>query len=207
MSVISTIWNPHSSSFDSHHQTNAPDEVHHHRFQFPTHKQDKSNAFLEHKAQPREHFLQNGPDSDIRETQLAYCIEIETPGVTDKKNISIQHIPPRTLIVEGTAQRPRIGVEELLEDHIAFDQEHQANGSSMNGHDGGKAKTQRQEEDDSAPRLLLGERKVGLWRRSFTLASDFDPKTIKAKLQGGLLSITLPKREQGIDPQFKIEIE
>jgi len=47
---------------------------------------------------------------------------------------------------------------------------------------------------DSIPTLLLGERKIGSWRRTFTLPEDVMMKELKTRLEGGLLRITLPKR-------------
>ncbi len=47
---------------------------------------------------------------------------------------------------------------------------------------------------DSMPTILLSERKVGPWRRTFTLPEDVEMKELKARLEGGLLRIDLPKR-------------
>jgi len=47
---------------------------------------------------------------------------------------------------------------------------------------------------DSMPSVLLSERKLGPWRRTFTLPDDVDMKALKARLDGGLLRIDLPKR-------------
>lgn len=42
--------------------------------------------------------------------------------------------------------------------------------------------------------MLLAERKVGPWRRTFTLPEDVEIQELKARLEGGLLRIDLPKR-------------
>ena len=47
---------------------------------------------------------------------------------------------------------------------------------------------------DSIPTVLLSERKLGPWRRTFTLPDDVEMKELKARLNGGLLRIDLPKR-------------
>jgi len=59
---------------------------------------------------------------------------------------------------------------------------------------------------------LLSERKLGPWRRTFTLPEDVEMKELKARLEGGLLRIDLPKRsvEDEADMRgggVKIEIE
>lgn len=65
---------------------------------------------------------------------------------------------------------------------------------------------------DSIPTVLLSERKVGPWRRTFTLPEDVEMKELKARLDGGLLRIDLPKRsvEEELETRgggIKIEIE
>jgi len=47
---------------------------------------------------------------------------------------------------------------------------------------------------DTIPTILLSERKTGAWRRTFTLPEDVEMKELKARLEGGLLRIDLPKR-------------
>jgi hypothetical protein len=47
------------------------------------------------------------PPTDIRETLANYHIEMEVAGVTDKEDILIQWLTPHTLLVQGTASRPR----------------------------------------------------------------------------------------------------
>jgi hypothetical protein len=49
------------------------------------------------------------PETDIRETNLAYHIEIAVPGVKDKTSLIIQWMSPRTLIVQGNITRPEVG--------------------------------------------------------------------------------------------------
>jgi len=65
---------------------------------------------------------------------------------------------------------------------------------------------------DILPSVLLGERKLGPWRRTFTLPEDVEMKELKARLEGGLLRIDLPKRsiedaEQLRRGGVKIQIE
>lgn len=65
---------------------------------------------------------------------------------------------------------------------------------------------------DAIPTVLLSERKLGPWRRTFTLPEDVEMKELKARLEGGLLRIDLPKRSIEDEAQtrgggIKIEIE
>jgi len=67
--------------------------------------------------------------------------------------------------------------------------------------------TQINEAAAEAPTFLISERKVGPWQRMFTLPQDVDIKAVRARLNGGLLSIDLPKRDMSSEPKVKIEIE
>jgi HSP20 family molecular chaperone IbpA len=49
------------------------------------------------------------PNTDIRQTRLAYHIEIEVPGTTNKDDLLIQWLSPSTLIVRGEIERPFVG--------------------------------------------------------------------------------------------------
>jgi len=65
---------------------------------------------------------------------------------------------------------------------------------------------------DTTPTILLAERKTGPWRRTFTLPEDVEMKELKARLEGGLLRIDLPKRsieesDAGKSMGVRIEIE
>lgn len=65
----------------------------------------------------------------------------------------------------------------------------------------------KEESVTDVPKFLLSERKVGLWQRTFTLPLDVDMKNLKASLNGGLLSIDLPKRDLSLETRVHFEIE
>jgi HSP20 family molecular chaperone IbpA len=46
---------------------------------------------------------------------------------------------------------------------------------------------------------------VGKYRRDFTLSNDVDAGAVKARMQHGVLELTLPKREEVKKKQIKIE--
>ena len=57
------------------------------------------------------------------------------------------------------------------------------------------------------PSFLCNERNVGPWQRTFTLPADVDMKALRARLEGGLLRIDLPKRDMTNEPMVKIEVQ
>lgn len=125
----------------------------------------------------------NYPDVDIRDGVSHYLIEIECPGVKNAADIHCQWTSRRHLTVTGTVGRP----EE--KDIPAQQQEN------------GKAK-------ERPVYLILGERRIGSFRRNFTFPVDVEQEQMSAKLEAGLLRIVLPKKQHHV-PQGtgKVNIE
>ncbi|NOZ77938.1 MAG: Hsp20/alpha crystallin family protein [Acidobacteria bacterium] len=51
------------------------------------------------------------------------------------------------------------------------------------------------------------ERVYGTFERSFTLPTSVDPDKIKAQFKNGLLTLTIPKREEAKPKPIKIQVE
>jgi HSP20 family molecular chaperone IbpA len=127
MAPSDSAWYPLVVSFSSKHfKGHHHDQMHH--FHFPpvslqsmtrrfSHHRDKSS----HTSEPR--LPPWAPNTDIRETKLAYHIEIEVPGVMDRQNLLIQWMSPRTLLVEGDIKRPPVGRGKNAEGETLWEQE------------------------------------------------------------------------------------
>lgn len=59
------------------------------------------------------------------------------------------------------------------------------------------AEVKKQKEEESGGRVLVKETYFGIASRGFSLACEIDEKGIVAKLEDGVLKLTLPKREGG----------
>ena len=154
------------------------------------------------------------PRADIRETQTAYFIEIEVPGLSagSEDQVLVQWMTPRTIVVSGDIQRSPLPVKSGAE----------AESSNFT-----KAATEVAEEPDleplqrvpsaasdddktksdvcnaPTPAFLLCERHVGYWRRSFTLPADVDldidpsqnssGRPLEYWIEAGVLIIRAPK--------------
>jgi HSP20 family protein len=59
------------------------------------------------------------------------------------------------------------------------------------------AEVKKEKEEKSGGRVLLKETYVGSVSRGFSLAQEIDSKGVVAKLEDGVLKLTLPKREGG----------
>jgi len=83
----------------------------HHHFTYPSgvsHTLGNLAQGLTHKKTAIGGFAHWTPDSDIRETKIAYHIEMEVAGVSNKKTIKVVCVSPGTLLVEGVALRPEL---------------------------------------------------------------------------------------------------
>lgn len=67
------------------------------------------------------------------------------------------------------------------------------------------AEVRKEKEEKSGGRVLMKETSVGRATRGFTLAHEIDSKAVRARLDNGLLSLTLPKRES--DSGHKVAIQ
>jgi HSP20 family molecular chaperone IbpA len=139
MSVIQAIWSPphpaHPNSPPKPHQILG---MHTHHFHFPpTGLLAARDSFaqhvraagrkLSHAADGERGLSHHGsvsswsPRTDIRQTKLAYHIEIEVPGTTDKETLLIQWLSPSTLIVRGEIERPFVGHGKAAEGAYEFE--------------------------------------------------------------------------------------
>lgn len=215
--------------YEKYARQSSPSSVahqHHHHFHYP------SGVFhtLGNLAEPFTYKGHDGglaswtPDSDVRETKTAYHIEIEVPGVSDKKAVHIAWLSPRILQVEGAAVRPDLARGRDQDDKPKWESGGAgaaANGETKKAHIGQSADTSAKSAQDSRPcqkcadnenemttRIIHGERKIGSWRRLYTLPVGCDMTTLKAKLDAGLLQVSVLKQEGLVGEGMKsIEIE
>jgi hypothetical protein len=130
MAFFDTIWTPHTVSLTGHRGKGVHHQYHLHHFHFPPGKITSFAQKLKEQALKLQHVAGGescvsswSPDTDIRQTKLAYHIEIEVPGTTDKESLLIQWMSLRTLIVKGTVERRRIGGGKMAEGDYIWEQE------------------------------------------------------------------------------------
>ena len=241
MSIIQVIWSPPHAAHPNSPPTSDRKQMNAHHFHFPpTSLLDAGTSFgrhlraemrkLSHAAYGERGVASDettwGPNTDIRQTKLAYHIEMEVPGTTDKEKLSIQWLKPSTLIVSGEIERPFVGHEKGQElqgilkgyDHNANHESNEFTYQSSTGskhlegktkEDGGELRkiTDPEVEGADIPMFLLEERHTGPWQRTFTLPHNVDMKALKARLEGGLLRIDIPIGDVGEAHEMKVEIE
>ncbi|HSK31053.1 MAG TPA: Hsp20/alpha crystallin family protein [Candidatus Limnocylindria bacterium] len=68
----------------------------------------------------------------------------------------------------------------------------------------GQKEEERKEERE---RYRMAERRYGSFQRSLQLPQDVDPEKIDARFTKGVLTLTLPKSEEAVQKQKKIEVK
>jgi HSP20 family protein len=68
----------------------------------------------------------------------------------------------------------------------------------------GERKREEIEENETLHRV---EREYGVFERSFTLPRSADPEKIQAKYKDGVLSLSVPKREESKPKSLKVNVE
>ena len=111
------------------------------------------------------------PALDLAESNLAYTVQLEVPGVA-KEDVKVT--------VEGR----RVTVQAR--------------------HAAGEEPTDKKAAEQVADRIVYRERLATSYSRSFTLPLEVDQDQSQAKLENGVLSLTLPKRNARIAAQVKV---
>ena len=118
------------------------------------------------------------PKVDVKEENNAYEMDMDLPGKTDK-DINIEFNNNVLTISSETNSEKEEKKEEKAE---------------------AKAKDAK-----DAPKYLVRERSYAKFSRSFTLPDDVDSENITAKVENGVLHITLPRKTIAAPRRIAIE--
>jgi HSP20 family protein len=130
------------------------------------------------------------PRCDVRETRSHYHIDIELPGITSQRGVTVRWTDRRTLLVEASKAREKIidaaePAEPPTGAASALKAEADHNGRSTNP------------QDDI--HLLVKEREIGTISRAFNFPVGVSHENITAKLHHGMLKIAVPKIDEDFD--------
>lgn len=137
------------------------------------------------------------PNFDIHETDSAYVLEGELPGLGDKSKVNIEFTDDNTLLVRGK-------IEKSVHKTLPGSESRALKGSAPVGVDTNTEvqvaeRTENSQKAVAKPtggyRCWVSERTVGEFQRSFSLPGAVDIDAVKASLENGLLKIVVPKRE------------
>jgi HSP20 family molecular chaperone IbpA len=168
------------------------------------------------------------PDFDLRETNDAYYLEGEFPGIANKDAINIHWVDGRTLVIDADITKVDLSTEwgvkisnksrETLVDDGEPDREAPAKNSASEEHhhhhdyhryeDEDSPKERRRDESKLAhTRHWLRERRCGRYHRSFTFPHEVVMDGVKARLNNGLLKLRIPKADPNELLHKEISIE
>jgi HSP20 family molecular chaperone IbpA len=145
------------------------------------------------------------PNTDIRESRSAYYIDVELPGIQDKRDVVLKWTALTTLYLEANIKRqptPEEFEAQKQDGPVSRPQSpspERASEESTEGQDGKKKHSKREKPVHTIKR----ERRVGRFARAFAFPVAVDQEKVTAKLAYGILSITVPKKVETADPEHK----
>ncbi|TKA83883.1 hypothetical protein B0A55_00122 [Friedmanniomyces simplex] len=143
---------------------------------------------------PRPHEYPNSPDVDIRDAGDDYLIDIEVPGIKTTADVQLHWMGNRGFMLTGDVRRPGEAAEvEAAVGSKKLASDVKQDGAISGNGDSGVHKSFASPEALALPHLLAGERRVGFFKRVFTLPVEVEADKVSAKLEAGLLSLTVPK--------------
>lgn len=142
------------------------------------------------------------PNFDIHETDSAFVLEGELPGLEDKSKINIEFTDDNTLLVRGKVEKSITRTSPNTESKAA--ESKAAEKSTPTAEDNNIETQVAQRPNDSQKavgkpadgyRYWVSERSVGEFQRSFSFPGTVDIEAVKASLEHGILKIVVPKKE------------
>jgi HSP20 family molecular chaperone IbpA len=182
---MAVIWPSQSSQYPLDYDLPIVDHIHalRHGIHWPLISSHKLGAETFH------------PDVDIRDYDTGYAIDVELPGLSDKRSIKVEWTSKHDITMSGSLTRPDVPTSTKHPDN--------------NGHDTLSAGNPKGdiEKNELTPTLLVSERKTGHFCRKFHLPMEVDAANLRAKLENGLLKIRVEKvvLDQRISGQAQIE--
>lgn len=123
------------------------------------------------------------PRFDVRESEDAYYLDGELPGIA-QKDIDIEFADPQTLVVKGRTER-----------------EYQTGPNK----DAEGATNDTEQTPTTAHRFWASERSVGEFQRTFAFPARVNQDAVKASLKNGILSIIVPKATAVASKKITVE--
>lgn len=133
------------------------------------------------------------PRFDVHETEEAYHLEGELPGIP-QNSIDIEFSDPHTLVIKGRTEH---------ESHAPDTS--QEGDSQGKGSDVAKTGDKTVTKADNKHRYWVNERSVGEFHRTFAFPSRVDQDKVKASLKEGILSVVVPKTTSSGTKKINIE--
>ena len=152
----------------------------------------------------RHHANPPSPRFDMRETDNAYELHGELPGI-ERDKVTIEFTDPHTLVIRGRTERtytagtPNAGlVEHGTQKEAGTTTEEDEEHNVTTKKSGGSGAESDDQEKTKAPfeKYWVQERSVGEFARTFSFPSRVDQDAVSASLNNGVLSLSVPKAKK-----------
>lgn len=151
----------------------------------------------------RRHHLNNfNPKFDVCETDAAYELHGELPGV-DRDKIQIEFTDPQTVVIRGRTERtyaagtpPGALLEEGTPTGGAITEKGEGNAPPKDTKNGGDQSHNQEKTKTPSEKYWVQERSVGEFARTFSFPSRVDQDAVSASLNNGVLSLVVPKAKK-----------
>lgn len=159
----------------------------------------RTNSSNPSRHQARHQVSTFNPKFDVRETDNAYELHGELPGI-EREKIDISFTDPQTLVIRGRTERNYTAgtppaqqaiITEKGGDHAesASPKDKEPSGAEKNNGNNNTSK-------GSFEKYWVQERSIGEFARTFSFPSRVDQDAVSAKLNNGVLSLTVPKAKK-----------
>jgi HSP20 family molecular chaperone IbpA len=193
--------------------------------------EDRVDPYYEYDG-ARSHKGLGRPCFNVTETETAYLLDDEFPGVEDKSTITVEWLQNQVLIIWGfinpadtekaadpfqagqlkndlhpaasMPSSPLGGLPFILVQQLILYVEHDV---AMTNPAKVEIEAMTNKPQVHFPRRLLNERHIGECQRSFTFPMEVDADGMKANLINGLLRIVVPKRVDAPNATKSINIQ
>ncbi|KAK4452267.1 putative heat shock protein [Podospora aff. communis PSN243] len=151
------------------------------------------------------------PKFDITEHDKNYLLQGELPGVP-RENVVIEFTDPQTLVIRGHAKHERTeGDPSMAPKKIEAGKEPAKIESGKGGETAvaaqeGEKKVEKKEDAKPKAKYWLSERSYGEFSRVFSFPTAVDQDGVQAKLEHGVLNITVPKVEKKGAKKIEIKL-
>lgn len=154
------------------------------------------------------------PKFDIYETETAYVVEGDLPGL-EKQNLDIEFTDHLTLLIKGHIEKSYTNTTASSESSTTIATPSESRSSSPTRSLKATVEDEDEDEDESSPkpvkttketpvaietkneprpRQWVSERTVGEFQRTFRFPAGIDQDAVTAGLENGVLKIVVPKR-------------
>lgn len=156
------------------------------------------NLVLRHRFPHAVTFRRPAVDASFERLLNSVLDDFFSPAARNPAAPKAQSVSPRVNVVENdTAYELQAELPGVQKDDVKI--------SVENGRLSIEAEVKRTEEKKEGENLVYAERSVSKFARSFTLPKEVDDTAAQARLENGVLTLTLPKKAQAQAKQIAIQ--